>query len=602
MPDSPNLSSALGETVEQGRALAARVESLAAGISAELADHERAGREWAAQQQALKDDAQRIGGLLELANATLAEVRHNLGRAEQDRDQAATDRDEARHAREAAEQDLAGIRHTVERDLAAARAKVESAERESGRIQAELATHATDLSRLREQLAMVTSDRDALQTDQIQWGLDREQLLQEQARLKDRLTGLDADLATERLQHQDLLARHTELTEQSNKLAADWAARRQALSAEIHAQNEEMEQVRKAMQESQERERRVVGSVQAPGLAAAPSADQSHLINSRLNALVGFSSVLLDERGHGVTAEERREFLKYLHDSALKLSEALRSLSGSRPTRSDAGPVAADRRAPDILVADNDLASRQRIEPFLKRAGYEVVYVDTGPRALEKASHLQPLAILVDGKLPPSGAPALVRELRKDPRTREIPVVLLAEVDGPPLAVAECEILTKPIDRQQLVQLMVRFDLMADTKRAKKMPANVLVIDDDAQAVSLVKAILKPYNVRVTAVDNGRAGIEQALRNKPDLIILDLAMPGADGFEVIAALRRDKEMSRVPILVHTAKMLTAEDRQRLDGTVESVVDKAEFQPERFLELLLKRGERRRKSAGQRSAA
>ena len=85
------------------------------------------------------------------------------------------------------------------------------------------------------------------------------------------------------------------------------------------------------------------------------------------------------------------------------------------------------------------------------------------------------------------------------------------------------------------------------------------MIDDDAQAVSLVKAILKPYNVRVSSVDNARAGIEQALRNKPDLVILDLVMPGVDGFEVIAALRRDKDMSRVPILVHTAKTLTPED-------------------------------------------
>src|SRR5207244_4784828 len=111
----------------------------------------------------------------------------------------------------------------------------------------------------------------------------------------------------------------------------------------------------------------------------------------------------------------------------------------------------------------------------------------------------------------------------------------------------------KPIDRQQLVQLMVRHDLMADSKRVRKMPASVLVIDDDPQAIGLVKAILKPFNVRVSAVDSARAGIEQALRNKPDLVVLDLVMPGVDGFEVVAALRRDKELSRVPIMVHHAQ-------------------------------------------------
>ena len=484
---------------------------------------------------------------------------HRVG---QERDQVTADRDQARQAKDAAERELAESREAAKQ---------------------ELATAAADLTRSREQLALVTRDRDALQTDQIQWGLDREQLLAEQGRLRERVSSLEADMATERTGHQALQARHAELTEQSNKLAGDWAGRRQALAAEIAAQNEEMEQVRSR-------------GISIDKLVI--TSEQSHLINSRLNTLVGFSSVLLDERAHALTSEERREYVKYLHDSAVKLGETVRALTGVRPASADpaAPPIDRDRRPPDILVADNDANSRQRIEPFLKRAGYEVVYVENGPRALEKASHLQPLAILIDGQLPPSGAPALVRELRKDPRTREIPMVLLAAPDGPPMAIAECEVLTKPIDRQQLVQLMVRFDLMADGKRARKMPANVLVVDDDPQAVSLVKAILKPFNVRVSAVDTGRAGIEQALRNKPDLVILDLVMPDVDGFDVVAAIRRDKEMSRTPILVHTAKNLTAEDRMRLEGKVESVVEKAEFQPERFLELLLKRGERRKRAA------
>src|SRR5256886_16811663 len=136
---------------------------------------------------------------------------------------------------------------------------------------------------------------------------------------------------------------------------------------------------------------------------------------------------------------------------------------------------------------------------------------------------------------------------------------------------------------------MARSDLGGKGNRPRKIPANVLVIDDDPQAIGLVKAILKPFNVRVTAVDSARAGIELALRNKPDLVILDLVMPGADGFEVVAALRRDKELSRVPILVHTAQTLSAEDRQRLDRKVESIVEEDEIYHDRSLELRLKRG-------------
>lgn len=555
MPDSLNLSSALSEAVTQGRQFLTRLEATTEALGAELARHEEAAREWSAERKAIKDEEDRLRATLRTVSETIATERTRLAQLERELDATRQQRDQAI---------------------------------------AEVATGVAELARLRDQLELVTRDRDALQADQIQWGLDRERMLGETNQLKELRAALEQDLKGEREQHLALQGRHAELTEQSNKLAADWVSRRQALTAEIQAQNEEMQQVRKALEDA--RAQAPHGAAPA-ALPASLSPDQSHLINSRLNALIGFSSVLLDERTHPLTIEEHREYLKYLHDSALALSEAVRTLTGGRVANPET-PLVVERegRPPDILVADNDMVSRQRIEPFLKRAGYEVVYVDNGPRALEKASNLQPLAMLIDAHLPASGAPALIKELRKDPRTRDIPLVVLAAADAPPVAVADCEVLTKPIDRQQLVQLMVRYDLMADTKRAKKMPANVLLIDDDLQAISLVKAVLKPFNVRISAVDNGRAGIEQALRNKPDLVILDLVMPGADGFEVIAALRRDKDIGRIPILVHTAKVLTAEDRQKLDGKVESIVEKAQFQPERFLELLLKRGERRKRAA------
>ena len=586
MPDSPDLSSALGEAVSEGRQFLARVEAMAEGLTAELASHQEAARQWSAERQAIKDEEDRLRATLRTVSETIASERKRLAQLERELDAARQERDR-----------LAADRDAAATDRDRAREAVEAAERVASGLQAQLATGAAESARLRDQLGMVSSDRDALQADQIQWGLDRERLLAELNPLKERAAGLEQDLSGERELHLALQGRHAELTEQSNKLAADWVSRRQALTAEIQAQNDEMQQVRKALEEAKAQEPHGVGTGPVTTPAAMLSPEQSHLINSRLNSLIGFSSVLRDEHTHSLTVEERREYLKYLHDSAVTLGEAVRSLTGSRAASAEAPPVVErEGRPPDILVADNDVISRQRIEPFLKRAGYEVVYVDNGPRALEKASHLHPLAILIDAHLPLSGAPALIKELRKDPRTRDIPLVVMAPVDGPPVTVADVDVLTKPIDRQQLVQLMVRFDLMADGKRAKKMPANVLVIDDDLQAISLVKAVLKPFNVRVSAVDNARTGIEQALRNKPDLVILDLVMQGVDGFEVIAALRRDKDLGRIPILVHTAKVLTVEDRQRLDGKVESIVEKAEFQPERFLELLLKRGERRKRAA------
>jgi uncharacterized protein (DUF3084 family) len=105
VPDSPNLSSALGETVDHGRQFLARVESLAQTLSAELASHEEAGRRWAGERQAIHAEAEKLRAEVESLNATLADLRKTVHRVEQERDQVAADRDLARQAREAAEQE-----------------------------------------------------------------------------------------------------------------------------------------------------------------------------------------------------------------------------------------------------------------------------------------------------------------------------------------------------------------------------------------------------------------------------------------------------------------------------------------------------------------
>src|SRR5439155_1351877 len=193
-------------------------------------------------------------------------------------------------------------------------------------------------------------------------------------------------------------------------------------------------------------------------------------------------------------------------------------------------PVGSGSKPPVILVADNDPAVKERIEPFLSHAGYEVVIAASAQEALRKAVQLQPLAVLIDTQLPPNGGSGLVYDLRRESKTKDIPIVLTSKVnkESLPFDIGQADFLTKPIDRQQLLQMMVKFDLLADGKRGKKTPSSILIVDDDPQNIRLVKAMLKPFNMEVMVADGGKAGLELALKKKPDLIILDLMMPGVD--------------------------------------------------------------------------
>ncbi len=132
--------------------------------------------------------------------------------------------------------------------------------------------------------------------------------------------------------------------------------------------------------------------------------DQSHDLNSPLNAIIGFSEILLDEKANKTTPEERREFVAHINESGKRLVEHIRELIEF--AKQEAGiqerpvqmmpPVGAGTKAPVILVADNDPAVKERIEPFLSHAGYEVVIAASAQEALRKAVQLQPLAVLID--------------------------------------------------------------------------------------------------------------------------------------------------------------------------------------------------------------
>src|SRR2546423_11187731 len=165
--------------------------------------------------------------------------------------------------------------------------------------------------------------------------------------------------------------------------------------------------------------------------------DQSHDLNSPLNAINGFSEILLDEKGNKTTPEERREFVAHINESAKRLGEHIRDLIEF--AKQEAGiqespvqmvaPMGTGSKPPVILVADNDPAAKDRIQPFLSHAGYEVVIAASAQEALRKAVQLQPLAVLIDTQLPPNGGSGLVYDLRRQSKTKDIPIVLTSEVN-----------------------------------------------------------------------------------------------------------------------------------------------------------------------------
>jgi CheY-like chemotaxis protein len=113
----------------------------------------------------------------------------------------------------------------------------------------------------------------------------------------------------------------------------------------------------------------------------------------------------------------------------------------------------------------------------------------------------------------------------------------------------------------------------------------VLVVDDDPKAVEVIAKFLPKPEYAVVRAYGGTEAITVARRLRPDLILLDLMMPEISGFEVVKILQADSDTVNIPILVVTAKMITAQDRAALNidpARIIQIVPKAELNNELFI--------------------
>jgi CheY-like chemotaxis protein len=136
--------------------------------------------------------------------------------------------------------------------------------------------------------------------------------------------------------------------------------------------------------------------------------------------------------------------------------------------------------------------------------------------------------------------------------------------------------LLKPIDWDRLTITLQRL-------RPRPQGSVVLVVEDDPSTREMLRRSCERQAWVVREASNGRIGLEQVLREAPDLILLDLMMPEMDGFTFVEELRTRPEYRHIPVIVITAKDLTPEDRHRLNGQVIRILQKGGYSTAELLQ-------------------
>jgi len=193
----------------------------------------------------------------------------------------------------------------------------------------------------------------------------------------------------------------------------------------------------------------------------------------------------------------------------------------------------------------------------------------------------QPLSLItLDIMLPNMDGWELLSRVKQVPSLGRIPVVIISIVAdrSKGFAFGAAAVMQKPISRQDLYDALAELGLVPLSQGAT---LKVLVVDDDPKAVELIAIHLPGLGSTVLRAYGGREAIEVARKELPDLIVLDLMMPEVNGFDVVEALNKQADTARIPVMVVTAKQITAEDRIKLNGFVTTIVEKAEFHRERI---------------------
>lgn len=222
-----------------------------------------------------------------------------------------------------------------------------------------------------------------------------------------------------------------------------------------------------------------------------------------------------------------------------------------------------------ILSIDDDAQVISLYDRFLKTQGFEVIPLTDPLEAVQKVKEIKPFAITLDVMMPQKDGWQVLKELKQDPDTRNIPIlicsILQEEEKGYNLGASEY--LVKPFLQDDLINAIRRLNKDGSVKE-------IMAIDDDADELLLIQKMLETDpSIHLTKIQGGVEALTALETLTPDVIILDLFMPKMNGFELIEKFKAEARLTRIPIIVLAGEELNQEQQSQLDELSKQMISK-----------------------------
>jgi signal transduction histidine kinase/CheY-like chemotaxis protein len=227
-----------------------------------------------------------------------------------------------------------------------------------------------------------------------------------------------------------------------------------------------------------------------------------------------------------------------------------------------------DPTSEPVLIVEDSPEMTMMYKSYLKGSGFQALPANTIREAENILESVRPAAIVLDIMLRSEDTWAFMAKLKRDAYTSTIPILIASTIEdqGKGFHLGADGYILKPIERAVLLREL-KLLLARDTA------VRVLIIDDEERDRYVMKQKLKTFPTVISEASNGYEGINKARAEKPDLIFLDLGMPGLSGFEVLAELKIDPTLAAVPVVIFTSQILTPAERLELTKGAIAIIGK-----------------------------
>jgi CheY-like chemotaxis protein/CHASE3 domain sensor protein len=259
--------------------------------------------------------------------------------------------------------------------------------------------------------------------------------------------------------------------------------------------------------------------------------------------------------------------------------------AGSTARAKPPGKVDDDRAAPSdarrlLLVVEDDDSFARILRDLSRETGFRCLVAGTAEEALALAKEFMPSAIILDVGLPDQSGLSVLDRLKRDVRTRHIPIHVVSASDHAQTALALGAVghILKPVKREQLADVLKKLE----DKLSQRM-RRILIVEDDPLQREAVGKLLTSHDVETVTAGTAAECLERLRTQTFDCMVLDLSLPDASGYSLLETLSREDSYSFPPVIVYTGRDLSADDEQRLRRYSKSIIIKGAKSPERLLD-------------------